>query len=895
MNGKHHPNHKQSVALACCHDGNHTGRVRRMAAFSAILSLLIAAAPLDASDRTIDILVVYTPAVTAHHGTHDGVAAHVHTMIESTNIAYANSGINGQVRLVGLEEVNYVEASDSQETDLSRMRQASDGHLDEVYQLRNNTVADLVCLLRKGAAGGMAGVAYLMDSASGSPASCFSVVGTEFALSFTFAHETGHNLGAHHARGDRFNGEPAWGGLFPHSNGHRFYGSSGILYRTIMAYSPGIQIPHFSNPGIDYNNTATGVPQNVPESADNAATLNATIPVVAAYREYRAPELTAYPANQFVNAPYPATFSAWAVGEISFTYQWQVSTDHGSTWNNISGANADSYNTGETDITMNGYRYRCLVIDPFATQITQSASLTVNVVSSSPLAVWDFSGEPGNQQLTAGLPCHPGITVQPLTRGPALTAVSGTNSINSKGWSTTEERNSDAYYEFGVRFAAGFIGTIESIAFAESLSWMGPARFILTSSLDNYQQAIGGICEIPDSPSPRDRLIPLGTGFPPVVGDVRFRLYAFKAMGNSGAWRLRNPNGMSGLSILGSVEELQPVDFDKWISRPEIPTCRRGLFESAASDGTANIVKYFQGLGPMESASGAGLLAVERIADNQMNAWFRRSLVTDGLVSGTVRWSRDLNNWHPNGATSDGTTVSFDMSQTKPDPANLSREWVRVAAIIEGPLPGSMFLRLDVDNHIPGQTIVLDSYDNATNFDAGRYIFHPVHNSPVDQIAVEDGVLRIYPGGESTAAHLWNGGQKLSSPGDWVSIDVVSAVNGGAGLYLTGDMQNPQSGTKTRLFENAGILTFQGPWGDAELSSAPIGPVILKIEVLEVSGAALTLRATLSGNGFITLVRDFGITADDVYFGPIAYSAYAEDTHFQAFDNLTIHKNFTVP
>jgi formylglycine-generating enzyme required for sulfatase activity len=130
-------------------------------------------------------------------------------------------------------------------------------------------------------------VAWLLDTTNGTPSRGFSVVATEFALgNYTFVHEIGHNQGANHARGDGFGGAPAWGGIFEDSNGYRFEGASGTLHRTVMAYSPGSRIGRFSNPDRNFDGEPTGIgPASDPESADNARTLNITIPVVEKYLE----------------------------------------------------------------------------------------------------------------------------------------------------------------------------------------------------------------------------------------------------------------------------------------------------------------------------------------------------------------------------------------------------------------------------------------------------------------------------------------------------------------------------------------------------------------------------------------------------------------------------------
>lgn len=75
------------------------------------------------------------------------------------------------------------------------------------------------------------------------------------------------------------------------------------------------------------------------------------------------------------------SFSATATvaGGASLSYQWQVSTDAGSTWANISGATSTTLPLSGLTSGDNGKRYRCAVSATGATTVfTQSATLTVN-------------------------------------------------------------------------------------------------------------------------------------------------------------------------------------------------------------------------------------------------------------------------------------------------------------------------------------------------------------------------------------------------------------------------------------------------------------------------------------------------------------------------------------
>ncbi|MFN8242995.1 MAG: M36 family metallopeptidase [Ferruginibacter sp.] len=95
--------------------------------------------------------------------------------------------------------------------------------------------------------------------------------------------------------------------------------------------------------------------------------------------------ITANPAAAVICATGTTSFSASAAG-TSPAYQWQVSTDAGATWNNVS--NGGVYSNATTGtltltgvlISMNGYQYRCVVSGaaPCGSVNSAAAALTVS-------------------------------------------------------------------------------------------------------------------------------------------------------------------------------------------------------------------------------------------------------------------------------------------------------------------------------------------------------------------------------------------------------------------------------------------------------------------------------------------------------------------------------------
>jgi hypothetical protein len=102
--------------------------------------------------------------------------------------------------------------------------------------------------------------------------------------------------------------------------------------------------------------------------------------------------ISSHPSNASISEGGTATFSAVGTGS-SPTYQWQISTNGGSTWNNVtvgSGTNALVYRTHTATISDNNNEYRCVVAVSCgggSTTNSNPAILTVNTVSPTPVGV----------------------------------------------------------------------------------------------------------------------------------------------------------------------------------------------------------------------------------------------------------------------------------------------------------------------------------------------------------------------------------------------------------------------------------------------------------------------------------------------------------------------------
>ena len=237
--------------------------------------------PVD-SGRLIDIMVVWTPAAQSAAGGLVAMQNLAQAAVDSANAAYLNSGVAQRLRLVHREQVAYTErtvcgtppqSSDAFGCALDDLTDSGDGQMEVVHTLRNTHGADLVALLIHDSA--FCGLAWLPTMPSSGLG--FSVTAWNCAVgNKSFAHELGHNMGAHHDPANASGSGPKpfnKGFISPLSN-----------WRTVMAYSAPCggctRLNYFSNPKLTYQGFAMGTAA----VSNNAHVLNFTSKPIANYR-----------------------------------------------------------------------------------------------------------------------------------------------------------------------------------------------------------------------------------------------------------------------------------------------------------------------------------------------------------------------------------------------------------------------------------------------------------------------------------------------------------------------------------------------------------------------------------------------------------------------------------
>jgi hypothetical protein len=137
--------------------------------------------------------------------------------------------------------------------------------------------------------------------------------------------------------------------------------------------------------------------------------------------------LTYDPASQTAYAGSNVSFTASAGGHLPPTVQWQVSSDGGNTWSNISGATSTTLTLDNVTVGMSGNEYQAVFTNSSGSVTSAAAILTVNPVPPPP--------PPAPPPSPLSPPAPPVLDVPPLLA--FLDSVfSGIETVNANGTET---------------------------------------------------------------------------------------------------------------------------------------------------------------------------------------------------------------------------------------------------------------------------------------------------------------------------------------------------------------------------------------------------------------------------------------------------------------------------
>lgn len=130
-------------------------------------------------------------------------------------------------------------------------------------------------------------------------------------------------------------------------------------------------------------------------AASNAAALTVTTP--------SAPSFTTHPVNVTITAGQNAQFTVAVSGTPTPTLQWQLSTDNGGNWSNITGETGTVFNVTGAALSNNGRQFRAVASNSAGAVNSNAAILTVNAASTvtvSTLVSATPAGVPPNNRST---------------------------------------------------------------------------------------------------------------------------------------------------------------------------------------------------------------------------------------------------------------------------------------------------------------------------------------------------------------------------------------------------------------------------------------------------------------------------------------------------------------
>ena len=230
----------------------------------------------------IDLLIVYSPEASQAGNGPEAMEQLAMAAVREMNAAHERSLSDVRFHLVGTVPSEENQAGTSTSSNLRAIREAQDGTLDEIQELRDLYGADIVTYIFDNDSGSNVGLANSLTTLDPSfSEKAFNVIVRRKAYGdWVLAHEIAHNLGAEHDRGN-VNGLPgltdcAYGG---------FYDIDGKSVHTIMSQSRfSERIGYFSNPNVMLDGNTLGTATPPEECADNVSAMNMAAPFVAGFR-----------------------------------------------------------------------------------------------------------------------------------------------------------------------------------------------------------------------------------------------------------------------------------------------------------------------------------------------------------------------------------------------------------------------------------------------------------------------------------------------------------------------------------------------------------------------------------------------------------------------------------
>ncbi|WP_171606370.1 beta strand repeat-containing protein [Limnovirga soli] len=247
----------------------------------------------------------------------------------------------------------------------------------------------------------------------------------------------------------------------------------------------------------------------------------------------------ANPSTVTVTSPAGANFAVANITGAVTGYQWQVSTDGGFNWSNISGG----VYTGETTAALaissstglNGNQYRCVITGSCSSATSSGATLVVN--TASPIWSNTITGTTPNTSnpYTDNDITVANITVSGIGRGDATTVGADANDrYNANNWNVSSF-DANKYFEFTLTPNSGYKIDFTNLVYTAQASATGPTNFSFRSSADGYVNDIATT-----TLTTGDVFGLSAASFQGVTTAITFRLYAWGASSAAGTFSVND-------------------------------------------------------------------------------------------------------------------------------------------------------------------------------------------------------------------------------------------------------------------------------------------------------------------------------------------------------------------
>lgn len=176
---------------------------------------------------------------------------------------------------------------------------------------------------------------------------------------------------------------------------------AGVPFGTSISFGTNPVVPGNSSV-LTLSNTNTLAPGTYTITIQGTATgaSNQTAAVTFTINPGGAPVISTQPQSQTVCEGQNVNFSVVSSG----SYQWQISTNGGTNWSNISGQTTASFSITGVTASLNNNQYRCVVTNNCGTTNSNAAILTVSasaLISSQPSSLTVCEGSPASFCVTA--------------------------------------------------------------------------------------------------------------------------------------------------------------------------------------------------------------------------------------------------------------------------------------------------------------------------------------------------------------------------------------------------------------------------------------------------------------------------------------------------------------